>query len=200
MLILPNNTEFQLLCRGSLDIQYTGRKHPIPPNPFHRTAAQPAPVAPRDQQLQSTWGKSLDRMVSDQLLVPVMEDIVQAAMREAVPELIRESQQEIREELQQAAMDEASNIVQGMVEEGQDVPLELQAELHQVPRTAAPVIETISTPSVVAEESQTLTLTVGESQLQEPAQEEDTESTPSDFDPEHWTQGKVASPKTIKQQ
>ena len=65
-------------------------------------------------------------------------------------------------------MEEASNIVQGMVEEGQEVPLELQAELHQVPRAAVSATGAVQTPLAVAEEFQAPTPIVDEPQVQEP--------------------------------
>ena len=118
-------------------------------------------------------------------------------MIEAVPELVKESQQEVQEELQQVAMVEASNIVQSMVEEGQEVPPEIQTELQQMQRVPTHATEAVQIAAVVEE---TQASVIGEPQSQGQAQEEDTESTPSDFDPEHWTQGQVTSPKTIKEQ
>ena len=53
----------KLPYRGRPNVQYSARKHPLPPNPFCRpsvTVAQPTPAAPptsrQEQRLQETWG------------------------------------------------------------------------------------------------------------------------------------------------
>ena len=81
-------------------------------------------------------------------------------------------------------MSEASVIIQEMVQEGQMAPTQVEAQLH--PRT-----EAVSVPSA-AEETQGLP-EGGTAAAEDLPAGEDTESTPSDFDPERWTQGTVAS-------
>ena len=86
-------------------------------------------------------------------------------------------------------MSEASVLMQGMVQQGQMDPTEVEAQLHT--RTT----ETMS----VAEESKAPPVE-GAVAVEVPPEEEDTASTPSDFDPERWTQGTVAPQLSIKKQ
>ena len=116
---------------------------------------------------------------------------MQSAIAETIPELLAEARQEVRTELEQAAVSEASVIMQGMVQEGQMASAQVEAQLHT--RT-----ETVSVPSA-AEETQGLP-EEGTAAVEVPSAEEDTESTPSDFDPERWTQGTVAPQLSIKKQ
>ena len=91
--------------------------------------------------------------------------------------------------MEQAAMTEASAAMQQLVEQGQIDPTEAEMQLQSraTEETAGPTTSEVNEPqNAVAVEAM--------------AREEDTESTPSDFDPERWTQGRVASPKTIKEQ
>ena len=79
--------------------------------------------------------------------------------------------------------------MQQLVEQGQIDPTEAEMQLQSkaTEETAGPTTSEVKEPqSTVAVEAK--------------PREEDTESTPSDFDPECWTQGRVASPKTIKEQ
>ena len=78
-----------------------------------------------------------------------------------------------------------------MVQEGQMASTQIEAQLHT--RT-----EMVSVPSA-AEETQGHP-EEGTAATEDPPAEEDTESAPSDFDPERWTQGTVAPQLSIKKQ
>ena len=136
-------------------------------------------------------GKSLDNRAVQRLVTPIMEDLVQSAIAETIPELLAEARQEVQTELERAAVSEASVIMQEMVQEGQMAPTQVEAQLH--PRT-----EAVSVPSA-AEETQGLP-EGGTATAEDLPAGEDTESTPSDFDPERWTQGTVAPQLSIKKQ
>ena len=112
-----------------------------------------------------------------------------STIAETIPELLVEARQEVQAEMEQAAMTEASAAMQQLVEQGQIDPTEAEMQLQSkaTKETAGPTTSEVKEPqsAVVVEVK---------------PREEDMESTPSHFDPERWTQGRVASPKTIKEQ
>ena len=118
-----------------------------------------------------------------------MKDLMQAAIAETIPELLVEARQEVQTELEQAAMSEASVMMQGMVERGQMDPAEVEMQLQSETTETAPA------PSVAEEPQEE-----GAMAVDVPPAEEDMESTPSDFNPERWTQGTVAPQMSIKKQ
>ena len=119
-----------------------------------------------------------------------MEGLVHPVIAETIPELLVEARQEVQAKMEQAAMTEATAVMQEMVAQGQIDPTEAEMQLQSrtTKETAVPAPSGIEEPqaSAVAVEAT--------------PREEDTESTPSNFYSECWTQGRVASPKTIKEQ
>ena len=131
----------------------------------------------------------MDSKAAQRLLEPIMEDLVHSAIGETIPELLVEARQEVQAEMEQAAMTESSAAMQQLVKQGQKDPTEAEMQLQSkaTEETAGPTTSEVKEPqSAVVVEAM--------------PRKKDTESTPLDFDPGCWTQGRVASPKTIKEQ
>ena len=124
---LENTQKSLLTCRGHLNVRYSRRKYPAPPNPFRGVRTRgglsrrrappqstPAAVSSRDLQLQQKWSEALNpREVKQAILGSVMEDILQEAIVQTIPEVIAEVTHEVREEQERLALQHAQVLVEG---------------------------------------------------------------------------------------
>ena len=150
-----------LTCRGHLNVRYSRRKYPAPPNPFRgvrtrgglsrqRAPSQstPATVSSCNLQLQQKWSGALNpREVEQAILGSVMEDILQETIVQTIPEVIAEVTQEVREEQERLALQHAQVLVEGTMpqsEEARSLAASLgssagappSSELSEVPQTS----------------------------------------------------------------